>query len=57
MKKHPGRVEDYTTPFLVASFLVVLIGLCTLWATYNYAVAITFACFVYIGLGRLPVKD
>ncbi|NKB26622.1 MAG: hypothetical protein GKR99_03240 [Rhodobacteraceae bacterium] len=31
-QQHPGRVEDYTMPFLVSVFVLIFIALFAIWA-------------------------
>ena len=39
MAKHPGRVEDFTTPFLVSAGVLVFMVLCTIWAIWGFIMA------------------
>lgn len=57
MQQHPGRVEDYTLPFLVVTFLLLLMGMWTIWVVYSFAVALTFALVAHLFIGLLPVKE
>ena len=38
-----GRVENYTTAFLVSAFVLVLMLLLTLWATYGFLTTLVLA--------------
>lgn len=48
-----GRVEDYTIPFLVSFYVLVLMGLCTIWAIWGYPVALFVAFGVHLWLARI----
>jgi hypothetical protein len=57
MDNHPSRVEDYTLPFLVTFFVLIFTGMCTLWAVYNFAVALTLGILVHLLIDRIPVRN
>lgn len=53
---HIGRVEDYTVPFLVSFYVLVLLGLCTIWAVSGYPMALFVCLITHVGLGRLIAR-
>jgi len=52
-----GRVENYTTPFLVMAFVVLFTGLFILWGTFGYGVALVASLFVHVILRQFPKRD
>ncbi|EPX80873.1 hypothetical protein [Litoreibacter arenae] len=56
MSQRPGRVKDYTKPFLVMAFVVVFTGLFLLWAAFGYAVSLVTSLFLHIALGLIPKR-
>lgn len=57
MSKPPGRVEDYTKPFLVMAFVVVFTGLFILWAAFGYVISLVTSLFLHIALGFIPRRE
>ena len=57
MSKPPGRVEDYTKPFLVMAFVVVFTGLFILWAAFGYVISLVTSLFLHIAIGMIPKRE
>lgn len=49
---HPGRVEDYTIPFLVMAYLVLVMVLVGVWGIWGYAIALMLSAALHAGLAR-----
>ena len=47
-----GRVEDFTIPFLVTFYILLLIALITIWAMSDFIVALLFAFAIHVFLAR-----
>ena len=54
---HPTPVEDYTTPFLVMFFVLVFMGLFTLWAVFGYMASLVTSYVLHLLIGRLPRRS
>ncbi|SFR56436.1 hypothetical protein [Litoreibacter janthinus] len=57
MSTPPGRVEDYTKPFLVMAFVVIFTGLFILWAAFGYVISLVTSLFLHIALGFIPKRE
>lgn len=57
MTHHPREAEDYTKPFLFMAFVILFMGLFTLWAIFNFAVSLISGLAVHLAIDRLPAKD
>ncbi|WP_281857106.1 hypothetical protein [Litoreibacter halocynthiae] len=57
MSQPPGRVEDYTKPFLVMAYVVLFSGLFILWAAFGYAISLLTSLFLHVILQKIPRRD
>ena len=57
MSQPPGRVEDYTKPFLVMAFVVVFTGLFILWAAFGYVISLVTSLLLHIAIGMIPKRE
>jgi hypothetical protein len=57
MAYQPGRVEDYTVPFLVMAFVVLFTGLFILWAAFGYVFSLVTSLFIHIILRHIPRRE
>jgi hypothetical protein len=53
---HPGRVEDYTTPFLVSFFVLVFIALFAIWVWAGLVWVLFCAWVATRGLARAEAR-
>ena len=47
-----GRVENFTVPFLVSFYVVLLMGLIAVWAMSEFLVAVLVAFGIHVFLAR-----
>ena len=47
-----GRVEDFTIPFLVSFYVLLLMGLIAVWAMSDFLVALVIAFGIHVVLAR-----
>lgn len=57
MSKPPGRVEDYTRPFLVMAGLSLFMSLFTLWAVFGYLASLLTGLGVHLAIDRLSRRE
>ena len=48
-----GRVEDYTSAFLGAFYLILVMGLVVIWGIWSYAVALAICWALHAGIRRV----
>jgi hypothetical protein len=57
MTHQTREVEDYTKPFLVMAFVILFMGLFTIWAVFSFAVSLVSGLIVHLAIDRLPARD
>jgi hypothetical protein len=57
MSTPPGRVEDYTVPFLVMAFVALFTGLFLLWAAFGYAISLVTSLLLHLILRVIPKRE
>lgn len=57
MSDQPGRVEDFTKPFLSVAFVLLFMGMFTVWAIYGYLVALLLGLSVHVAIDLLPRRS
>ncbi|RLJ60487.1 hypothetical protein BCF46_0688 [Litoreibacter meonggei] len=57
MSQPPGRVEDFTKPFLVMAYVVLFTGLFILWAAFGYAISLLTSLFLHVLLQKVPRRE
>jgi hypothetical protein len=50
-----GQAEDYTTAFLWAFYLLLVVGLVVVWGAWGYVLALAICAGLHWGIGRYAV--
>ena len=53
----PGRVEDFTKPFLVCFGVLTFTGLFTIWALFGYLASLASGWFTDRIISRIPRRN